>query len=82
MKQLNVKLYYDYKSPYTHLAKEELYRIEDEYEFRMQWLPWNFPIEPSYGAAGSRTPSQQNRVKYMYMDVRRVAAERGLVIRR
>lgn len=75
-----VQVVFDYKSPYTYLALEALYRLEDETRVPFQWTPWNFPIEPGYGTPGTRTVLQENKVRYMYRDARRLAAPRGLTI--
>jgi 2-hydroxychromene-2-carboxylate isomerase len=77
---MNIKLYYDYKSPYTFLALEEIYAIEEAYDVTIDWLPWNYNVIPIYGDVDQRTDLQLNRVKYMYFDVKRLARRRGLVI--
>ena len=86
-----IKVYTDYKSPYAYLAKDLTYELERETGVRLDWLPYTLDI-PSYlgsatlDASGkvveeSRNAHQWRRVKYSYMDCRREASRRGLVIR-
>ena len=86
-----IKVYTDYKSPYAYLAKDLAYELERETGVRLDWLPYTLDI-PSYlgsatlDASGkvveeSRNAHQWRRVKYSYMDCRREASLRGLVIR-
>lgn len=84
-------VYTDYKSPYAYLAKDLTYELEHELGVRAEWLPYILDI-PSYlgsarvDAAGNvleenRNAHQWRRVRYSYMDCRRQARKRGLVIR-
>jgi 2-hydroxychromene-2-carboxylate isomerase len=76
-----VKLYYDYKSPFTYLAMEPAYKLEDAYRIRLRYLPHVFDFAPFGGTLENRTELQWRKVRYLYMDARRYANERGLVIR-
>lgn len=81
--------YFDYKSPYAYLAQEETYRLSTEVE--VDWLPHTLDIPQFLGSAEldadgrdvieKRNPHQWRRVRYAYMDCRREANDRGLVIR-
>lgn len=86
-----IAVYTDFKSPYAYLAKDLAYELERDCSVRLQWLPYILDI-PSYlgsarvDAAGqvleeSRNAHQWRRVRYSYMDCRRQARKRGLVIR-
>lgn len=86
-----VAIYIDYKSPYAYLAKDLAYDLERDFRIRLEWLPYILDI-PSYlgsaavDAAGNvleenRNAHQWRRVRYSYMDCRRQARKRGLVIR-
>lgn len=89
MKILTV--YIDYKSPYAYLAKDPAYALEDEGLVRLEWLPLVLDIPSFLGSAevdenhqilqSERNPHQWRRVRYLYMDCRRQARRRGLVIR-
>ena len=83
--------YTDYKSPYAYLAKDLTYALEKEFAVRVEWRPYILDI-PSYlgsarvGPDGSvleenRNAHQWRRVRYSYMDCRRQARKRDLVIR-
>lgn len=88
---ITITHYFDYKSPYAYLAQEETFRLQDEFDVVVDFLPYTLDI-PSYlgsaevDAAGkvlseARNAHQWRRVKYSYMDCRREATRRGLVIR-
>ena len=86
-----IKVYSDYKSPYAYLAKDLVYDLERETGVEVDWLPYTLDIPAYLGsatldagggvAAESRNAHQWRRVKYSYMDCRREANRRGLVIR-
>jgi 2-hydroxychromene-2-carboxylate isomerase len=83
--------YFDYKSPYAYLAQEETYRLASEFSGEINWLPLTLDIPSFLGSAEvdntrkvlheARNAHQWRRVKYSYMDCRREANRRGLVIR-
>jgi len=83
--------YFDYKSPYAYLAQEETFRLQEDCDVEIEWLPYTLDIPSFLGsaevnAAGqvmheARNAHQWRRVKYSYMDCRREATRRGLVIR-
>jgi 2-hydroxychromene-2-carboxylate isomerase len=86
-----VTLYIDYKSPYAYLAKDPAYELERDFACHIDWLPYVLDIPSYLGSATldaegrvieeSRNAHQWRRVKYSYMDCRRQARKRGLVIR-
>src|SRR6266852_2481829 len=86
-----VTVYIDYKSPYAYLAKDLAYQLERDFAVRLDWLPYILDIPSFLGSARldeqgrvieeNRTAHQWRRVKYSYMDCRRQARKRGLVIR-
>ena len=86
-----VTAYIDYKSPYAYLAKDLAYELERDFGVHLDWLPYVLDIPSFLGSArvddsGSvieeqRNPHQWRRVRYSYMDCRRQARNRGLVIR-
>lgn len=85
-----VAVYSDYKSPYAFLAKDLIYELEDQFEVRIEWLPYTLDIPSYLGSArldehgevieSVRNAHQWRRVRYSYMDCRRQARKRGLVI--
>src|SRR5215471_3514483 len=86
-----VTVYSDYKSPYAYLAKDLAYELERDFPVRLDWQPYVLDIPSFLGSArvdeqGSvveeeRNAHQWRRVRYSYMDCRRQARKRGLVIR-
>jgi 2-hydroxychromene-2-carboxylate isomerase len=84
-------VYIDYKSPYAYLAKDLVYELERDCGARVDWLPYDLDLADFMGSARvddtgrvleeQRTAHQWRRVRYSYMDCRRQARKRGLVIR-
>jgi 2-hydroxychromene-2-carboxylate isomerase len=73
--------YTDYKSPYAYLAKEPAYALEDELGVTVEWRPYTLNIPSFLGTLDDRTEAQWRKIRYAYMDMRRFANKRGLVIR-
>lgn len=83
--------YTDYKSPYAYLAKDLTYELERDFGVAIRWLPYILDIPSFLGSARvtaggevveqDRNAHQWRRVRYSYMDCRRQARKRGLVIR-
>ena len=86
-----IAVYIDYKSPYAYLAKDLAYELERDFPVRLDWLPYVLDIPGFLGSARvdetgqvieeARNAHQWRRVRYSYMDCRRQARKRGLVIR-
>jgi 2-hydroxychromene-2-carboxylate isomerase len=91
MAERNVTIYIDYKSPYAYLAKDPAYTLERDYRVQLDWLPYILDIPSFLGSArvddsgrvieDERNAHQWRRVRYSYMDCRREARKRGIVIR-
>lgn len=85
-----IVVYTDYKSPYAYLAKDLIYELQRDFEVRIDWLPYTLDIPSYLGSATvdehgnvvaeNRTPHEWRKVRYAYMDCRRQARTRGLVI--
>ena len=80
MKQ-DFRIYIDYKSPYAYLAKDPAYELEREFAIRFDWLPYVLNIPDFLGTVEGRNPHQWRRVRYSYMDARRLANRRGLTVK-
>jgi len=86
-----VTIYTDYKSPYAFLAKEPAYELERRFRVRLVHRPYILDIPQFLGSAqldeagnvieAQRNAHQWRRVRYSYMDCRRQARKRGMVIR-
>jgi 2-hydroxychromene-2-carboxylate isomerase len=81
MAQRTVTLYTDYKSPYAYLAKDPAYALERELDIYVDWLPYILNIPEFLGTVEGRNEHQWRRVRYSYMDGRRLANRRGLTLR-
>jgi 2-hydroxychromene-2-carboxylate isomerase len=89
--QRTLAVYIDYKSPYAYLAKDLVYELERNFAVHIDWLPYTLDIPSALGSATvddngrvieeQRNAHQWRRVRYSYMDCRRQARKRGLVIR-
>lgn len=83
--------YFDYKSPYAFVAKDLIQRLAAECAVTLEWRPYTLHIPDFLGSAevndrGDRIADDRNahqwrRVKYIYMDCRRLAAQRRLTFR-
>jgi 2-hydroxychromene-2-carboxylate isomerase len=74
-------IYIDYKSPYAYLAKDPTYELEREFGIEFTWLPYILQIPDFLGTVEDRNPHQWRRIRYSYMDARRLANRRGLTVR-
>ena len=68
-----LKLYYDYKSPYAYLAAQPAFDLPERYAVRVRWLPFQLRIK----GRGERSQYSEWKARYSYMDVRRWANRRG-----
>lgn len=80
MPALTITLYIDYKSPYAYIAKAGSYRLEEEFDVALDWLPYTLDIPSYLGSVEDRDPHQWRRVRYSYMDARRYANIQGLAL--
>jgi len=68
-KPAEVKMYSDYKSPYAFLAFDPAFALEDKYNIRIKWRPFQLRLK----GKGQRSVYSEWKVKYSYMDARRNA---------
>lgn len=69
----DVKMYSDYKSPYAFLAFDPAFELEQRYTIRMRWIPFQLRLK----GKGQRSVYSEHKVRYSYMDARRVSNLRG-----
>ena len=74
-------VYMDYKSPYAYLALNPTRALAKEFGLRLDWLPYSLRIAEYLGEVDTRNAHQWRRVRYSYMDARRLANEQGLIVR-
>ena len=77
MEQRVVKMYSDYKSPYAYLAFDPAFALEERYAIKIRWIPFQLRIK----GKGERSQYSEYKARYSYLDARRWARRRGLVIR-
>ena len=64
-----VRMYSDYKSPYAFLAFDPGFELEEKYNVRVKWRPFQLRIK----GKGQRSVYSEYKVKYSYLDARRWA---------
>jgi 2-hydroxychromene-2-carboxylate isomerase len=74
-----IKLYFAYTSPYSYLAMQPTYDLERSHNVRVRFIPFGVNIRKVYGPL-DREDADRRKVRYLYIDARRIAKERGLVI--
>jgi 2-hydroxychromene-2-carboxylate isomerase len=72
-----VKMYSDFKSPFAYLAFEPGLALEKRYQVKVSWKPFQLRIKDK----GRRSIYSEYKTRYSYLDARRWAKPRGLVIR-
>lgn len=77
METHEVKMYSDYKSPFAYLAFDPAYALQERFRVRIRWIPFQLRIK----GRGERSAYSEYKAKYSYLDARRWAKARGLVIR-
>jgi 2-hydroxychromene-2-carboxylate isomerase len=77
MQANEVKMYSDYKSPFAYLAFDPAFALENRFRIRIRWIPFQLRIK----GKGERSLYSEYKARYSYLDARRWAKPRGLVIR-
>jgi len=91
MKKKLINIYIDFKSPYAYLAIEPSIKFANNNKLKINWLPYVLEIPDFLGSAkvddqgnvieSNRNNHQWRRVKYSYMDCRRHANMRNIIVR-
>lgn len=74
-----VKLYFAYTSPFSYLAWAPAHALERSHRVRLRYIPYGVNIRRTYGNLDN-AEADRRKVRYLYVDARRIARERGLVI--
>ena len=77
MQAKEVKMYSDYKSPFAYLAFDPAFALENRFRIRIRWIPFQLRIK----GKGERSLYSEHKARYSYLDARRWAKPRGLVVR-
>lgn len=81
MARHKIRVYTDYKSPYAFLANADIFALEESHDVELDWYPYILPIADYLGSETTRNAHQWRRIKYSYMDARRLADEQGLMLK-
>ncbi len=83
-------VYLDIKSPYAYLAKDPTRQLEVDFGIEVDWRPLTLNIPSFLGSAkvndagrvveNDRTPRQWQGVRYAYMDAKRYARLKDIVL--
>jgi len=76
---LEIKFYFAYTSPFTYLAMAPAYELERSHRVRLSFIPYGVNIRRVYGNL-DKPEVDRRKVRYLYLDARRIAKERGLII--
>jgi 2-hydroxychromene-2-carboxylate isomerase len=77
MDRREVKMYSDYKSPFAFLAFDPAFELEQRFSVTIRWIPFQLRIK----GKGERSVYSEYKARYSYLDARRWAKPRGIVIR-
>src|SRR5260370_35705398 len=70
-------MYSDYKSPFAYLAFDPAFALHERYRVRIRWIPFQLRIK----GKGERSVYSEYKARYSYLDARRWAQPRGILIR-
>jgi 2-hydroxychromene-2-carboxylate isomerase len=77
-----VEVFVDLRSPYTYLALRPARALADRTGLHFEWWPFITDFRSAYGGEiEQRTSRDVAKLKYLYMDCRRLAKLQGLTIR-
>src|ERR1700693_1577732 len=76
---LEIKFYFAYTSPFTYLAWAPARELERTHRVKLRFIPYGVNIRKTYGNLDDATV-ERRKVRYLYLDARRIAKERGLII--
>jgi 2-hydroxychromene-2-carboxylate isomerase len=74
-------VYTDYKSPYAFVADAAIRAIAVQYAVHLDWRPYPLRITEFMGSVEARTAHNWRKVRYGYMDARRMANRQGLIMK-
>jgi 2-hydroxychromene-2-carboxylate isomerase len=77
--EIEVKFYFAYTSPFSFLAYEPARALEKSHRVRVRFIPYGVNIRKVYGPLDN-PEAERRKVRYLYLDARRIAKERGLTI--
>src|ERR1022692_4856301 len=78
-RDLEIKFYFAYTSPFSYLAWAPARDLERTHRIKLRFIPYGVNIRKTYGNLDDPTV-ERRKVRYLYLDARRIAKERGLII--
>lgn len=76
-----VEAFVDLRSPYSYLALQPVLALAQRSAVTVDWWPYITDFRSVYGGeVGQRSSRDIAKLKYLYMDCRRLAQQRGLTI--
>jgi len=79
MSDVKIKFYFAYTSPFTYLAWAPAHDLERTHRVKLRFIPYGVNIRKTYGNLDDPTV-ERRKVRYLYLDARRIAKERDLII--
>ena len=77
MERKELKMYSDYKSPFAYLAFDPAFALQEHFAVRVRWIPFQLRIKDR----GQRSVYSDYKARYSYLDARRWAKPRDILIR-
>ncbi len=72
-----LEFFYSFQSPYSYLALESVYELEDNYDIEVLWQPFSAKASGQQMSASSVIP---DKLSYLFEDTKRFAAENKIPI--
>jgi len=79
MSEVEIKFYFAYTSPFTYLAWAPARELERTHRVKLRFIPYGVNIRKTYGNLDDPAV-ERRKVRYLYLDARRIAKERRLII--
>jgi 2-hydroxychromene-2-carboxylate isomerase len=76
-----VRIFIDFKSPYSYVAIKPLEELSQSEQVELEWLPYSLKLNRPGPGGQSEVMYPMHKIRYMYQDVRRFANQQGLVIK-
>ena len=71
---VNLEIFYSFQSPYSYLALESIYNLEDNYDVQLLWHPFSAKAS---GQEVTKTQVNPDKLSYIFEDTKRYADEHG-----
>jgi 2-hydroxychromene-2-carboxylate isomerase len=69
---LNVEVYYSFQSPYSYLALDSIYKLQEDFDIELLWQPFS---AKAAGQPITPTPVLPEKLSYLFEDCNRYAQE-------